>query len=93
MNEISRLRGVTQVSLHPEEPVERQRYKPRYSGTFGVLDIGTSKIVCVIARVESDGSPRVLGCGWQKGRGVRAGAIVDIEDAERAIRLAVAPDQ
>ena len=89
MNEISRLRGVTQAVDLIEEPAERPRLKPRYSGAFGVLDIGTSKIVCVIARVESDGSPRVLGCGWQRGRGVRAGAIVDIEEAERAIRAAV----
>jgi cell division protein FtsA len=32
---------------------------------------------------------RVLGFGWQRGRGVRAGGIVDLEDAERAIRAAV----
>ncbi len=89
MNEMSRLRSMPQLPGPPEEPPEKPRLKPRYSGAFGVLDIGTSKIVCVIARVESDGSVRVLGFGWQKGRGVRAGAIVDIEEAERAIRAAV----
>ena len=89
MNEILRLRGFNQITIPPEEPPERPRLRPRHSGPFGVLDIGTSKIVCIIARVESDGSLRVLGSGWQKGRGVRAGAIVDIEDAERAIRAAV----
>ncbi len=54
-----------------------------------MLDIGTTKIVCIIGRVESDFSMRVLGFGWQKGRGVRGGGILDIEDAERAIRAAV----
>ena len=32
---------------------------------------------------------RVLGFGWQKGRGVRGGGITDLEEAERAIRAAV----
>jgi len=73
----------------PVEPAEPTRARPRQSGPFGVLDIGTSKIVCVIGRVESDFSMRVLGFGWQKGRGVRAGGVTDIEEAERAIRAAV----
>jgi cell division protein FtsA len=72
-----------------DEPPEPSRIRPRQSGAFGVLDIGTTKIVCVIARVESDGSTRVIGFGWQKGRGIRGGGIMDIEDAERAIRAAV----
>jgi NAD(P)-dependent dehydrogenase (short-subunit alcohol dehydrogenase family) len=54
-----------------------------------VLDIGSTKVVCLIARIESDGSPRVLGFGWQRGRGVKGGSIVDLEEAERAIRAAV----
>jgi cell division protein FtsA len=69
------------------DPPTRQWLRP--SGPIGVLDIGTTKIVCVIGRVESDGSTRALGFGWQRGRGVRNGGIVDIEDAERAIRAAV----
>ena len=48
-----------------------------------------TKIVCVIGRIEYDGEPRVLGFGWQRARGVRGGGIVDIEEAERAIRAAV----
>ena len=55
-----------------------------------MLDIGTTKIACLIGRTESDGTLRVLGFGWQRGRGVRAGGIVDIEDAEHAIRAASA---
>ncbi len=67
----------------------RPSYRPRQSGPFGVLDIGSTKIACIIGRVESDLSLRVLGFGWQKGNGIRAGGIVDLEAAERAIRACV----
>ena len=59
------------------------------SGPFGVVDIGTTKIACLIGRVESDGSLRVLGFGWQKGRGLNSGDITDLEAAEKAIRACV----
>ncbi|HYZ31792.1 MAG TPA: cell division protein FtsA [Crenalkalicoccus sp.] len=72
-----------------EPPAERRRRRGAKSGAFGVLDIGTTKIVCLIARIEGDGEPRVLGFGWQRARGVKAGSIVDLEEAERAIRAAV----
>ena len=83
MNEMSRR------LLPPTEPEEPARPRAHRAGPFGVLDIGTTKVACLIGRTESDGSLRVLGFGWQRGRGVRAGGIVDIEDAERAIRAAV----
>ena len=70
----------------PSEPDEPSRQRSGRTGTFGVLDIGTTKIACLIGRIESDGTPRVLGFGWQKGRGVRAGGVADLEEAERAIR-------
>jgi cell division protein FtsA len=60
------------------------------SGPYGVLDIGSSKVVCLIGRVESDGRPRVLGYGWQRARGVKGGNIVDMQEAEHSIRAAVA---
>jgi cell division protein FtsA len=83
MNEMSRR------LLPPLDPEEPQRLRPHRAGVFGVLDIGTTKIACLIGRTESDGALRVLGFGWQRGRGVRGGGIVDLEDAERAIRAAV----
>jgi cell division protein FtsA len=84
MNEMSRR------LLPPEgEADEPPRARPHRAGLFGVLDIGTTKVACLIGRNESDGTLRVLGFGWQRGRGVRAGGIVDLEDAERAIRAAV----
>ena len=72
-----------------EPPAEPDRGRPHRTGSFGVLDIGTTKVACLIARIDSDGKPRVLGFGWQKGRGVNGGGIVDLEKAERAIRACV----
>ncbi len=84
MNDMSR-RVLPPQGLGPEEP-PRPRAR---TGLFGVLDIGTTKIVCLIGRCESDGKLRVLGFGWHRGKGVRGGSIVDLDEAERAIRAAV----
>jgi cell division protein FtsA len=65
------------------------RPRPMRSGPFGVLDIGSTKIACLIGRADSDGRLRALGFGWQKGRGIKSGGIVDLDEAERAIRAAV----
>jgi cell division protein FtsA len=83
MNDLSRR------ILPAGEEGEPSRPRTRASGPYGIVDIGTTKIVCIIGRTESDGTARVLGFGWQRGRGVRGGGIVDIEEAERAIRAAV----
>jgi cell division protein FtsA len=85
MNDMSR-RVLPPQALDPEAP---ERPRAGRSGPFGVLDIGSTKIVCLIGRTESDGRLRVLGFGWHKGKGVRGGGIVDLEEAERAIRAAV----
>jgi cell division protein FtsA len=82
MNALARLPGTV-------DPGPERRRRGARSGPFGVLDIGTTKVVCLIARIEGDGEPRVLGFGWQRGRGVKGGSIVDLEEAERAIRAAV----
>ncbi len=68
---------------------ERKRRHPRPSGPVGILDIGTTKIICMIGRCESDLSLRITGFGWERARGVRAGSVLDIEEAEQAIRAAV----
>jgi cell division protein FtsA len=84
MNDMSR-----RMLTPPNDTDEPARPRHGRSGPFGVLDIGTTKIVCLIGRTESDGSLRALGFGWQKGRGIRGGGIVDLEAAEKAIRVAV----
>ena len=58
-------------------------------GLIAALDVGTTKVCCFIARAADDGSLRVLGIGHQLSRGMRNGAVVDMEDAETSIRAAV----
>jgi cell division protein FtsA len=65
---------------------------------IGVLDIGTSKIVCLIATqrpaIGADGAallqPEFAGMGHQRSRGIKAGVIIDLDAAEHAVRAAVA---
>lgn len=64
-----------------------------------VLDIGSNKVCCLIARatprLESRVLPgrthkiEVLGLGHQRSRGIKSGVVVDLEGAEKSIRLAV----
>ncbi len=70
-------------------PPDMEPSRHTRSGPFGVVDIGTTKVACLIGRVESDGTLRVLGFGWQKGRGLNSGDITDLEAAEKAIRACV----
>ncbi|HYE51669.1 MAG TPA: cell division protein FtsA [Azospirillaceae bacterium] len=66
----------------------RPKRVPR-GGLVAALDVGSTKVVCFIARVEDTGAARVVGIGHQVSRGVRAGAIIDMEAAETAIGTAV----
>lgn len=69
------------------------------SAVLSVLDIGTSKIVCLIARLTPGDaadtlrgrthSCRILGIGHQRSRGIKGGVVVDMDAAEAAIRCAV----
>ncbi len=66
---------------------------------ISALDIGSSKISCVIAEVMAPKNRvmpgmerkllRVLGVGHQASRGIKGGAVTDLDEVERAIRLAV----
>lgn len=73
------------------------RATPR-PGTVSVLDIGTSKMCCMIARsapregghtLRRSHAVEVLGVGHQRSAGIRAGGIVDVASAEAAIRQVV----
>lgn len=72
-----------------------QRYKPSALGKTGTviaaLDIGCTKIACLIGRVDPDSRAgfTFMGGGRQQSRGFNGGAITDIEALERSVRLAV----
>lgn len=58
-------------------------------GIITALDIGTSKIVCFIAYVDSAGNVKVAGIGHQLSQGIKAGIVIDVKKAETAILSAV----
>src|ERR1700760_3191261 len=76
MGETVRLRAVGEVPA----------YRP---GFVTALDIGSSKIACLIGRAEH-GTLRILGAAWRESQGIRAGTIVSLDLAEESIRDCVA---
>lgn len=88
---------MTVVQLHGK-PAGRGTGSDRRS-ILAALDIGSSKISCLIAETvpakhrmpggAERKSLKILGLGHQVSRGVRNGSIVDVDEAERAIRLSV----
>ena len=53
------------------------------------LDIGTSKIVCIVAEVSEEGRLEVIGMGSHPSRGLRRGVVVNIESTVNAIQRAL----
>ncbi|MEI9900119.1 MAG: cell division protein FtsA [Hyphomicrobium sp.] len=76
--------------------LSRDRTDARSSEVVGLLDIGTSKVACIIAALdppERAGEPRrvrVLGFGHLRSRGLKAGVITDLAEAEATVRAAIA---
>jgi len=53
------------------------------------IDIGTTKICTLVARVEDDRQLRIMGVGIEPSRGLKRGVMVDLENATIAIARAV----
>lgn len=49
------------------------------------LDVGSSKICAVIASIEEDGAPSVIGVASQPSEGIKKGVVVNIDDAINSI--------
>jgi cell division protein FtsA len=72
---------------------------PRRSALVAALDVGSSKVVCMIARLRPHAPQQVLtrrshavemvGFGHAGARGMKAGTVIDLAQAEEAIRQAV----
>ena len=58
-------------------------------GLVAALDVGTSKIVCVIGRAEG-GALKVLGSALRESGGLKAGTVTSLDSAEESIRECVA---
>ncbi len=58
------------------------------NGLIAALDIGTTKICCLIARMGEFG-PKIVGIGHQVSAGMRNGTVVDMDALEGAVRATV----
>jgi cell division protein FtsA len=56
---------------------------------FGVLDIGSAKLCCYIARPRPGLGVQLLGRGYQLAEGLKGGEIVDTEAAEASVLAAL----
>src|SRR5690606_11982040 len=83
-------------------PIYLPRMRPlpsRRAVAVSVLDVGSTKVCCLIAKLtpRSDDAVlpgrshaiEVMGYGYQRSRGIKSGVVVDMDAAEQAIRLAV----
>ena len=86
---------VLQFGLTPKaKPVS-----PKRSALVAALDVGTSKIACLIARLKPQPAQdelrhrshtvEVVGFGHTYARGIKSGAVVDMQAAEEALRQAL----
>jgi cell division protein FtsA len=87
--------SILQHGLTPKmKPLSLKR-----SALIAALDVGTSKVACLIGRLKPNTtrdslrrrshSIEVLGFGHTSARGMKAGAVIDLTAAEAAIRQAV----
>jgi len=53
------------------------------------LDIGTSKIVAIVAELQPEGSLKVIGLGQHASRGLKKGVVINIDSTVQAIQRAL----
>jgi len=86
-------------ALHYRLTPKMKPISPRRSALVAALDVGSSKIACLIARLRPHPPQQVLprrshavevvGFGHAAARGTKAGGVVNLAQAEEAIRQAV----
>lgn len=86
-------------ALHYGLTPKMKPISPRRSGLVAALDVGSSKVACLIARLRPHPPQQVLmrrshaievlGFGHTEARGTKAGAVVNLTYAEESIRQAV----
>src|SRR6201985_1153266 len=87
--------GTSRFHTPKAKPMPHKR-----SALVASLDIGTSKIACMIARLKPcppndalrgrSHAAELIGYSQIQSRGVKAGAVVDLAECEQAVRQAVA---
>lgn len=63
--------------------------KKTENGMIVGLDIGTSKIVAIVAEINDDNELEIIGIGTHPSRGLKKGVVVNIESTVQSIQRAV----
>ncbi|WP_194744569.1 cell division protein FtsA [Thermaurantiacus tibetensis] len=66
-----------------------QLLRPKADRVIAALDVGTSKVAALIAEVDGEGPPRVLGAGVRACNGLKRGLVADMARTEDAVRAAM----
>ena len=53
------------------------------------IDVGTTKVCTLVARLEDDGKLQILGVGIEPSQGIRKGTVVDLNAASQAIARSI----
>ncbi|MEO9275839.1 cell division protein FtsA [Marinomonas sp. 5E14-1] len=53
------------------------------------LDVGTSKVICLVGEVLADGSLEIVGIGSHSAKGMKRGVVINIESTVQSIQRAV----
>ena len=56
---------------------------------FAILDISSTKTVCMVAKISNGQDLEIIGIGYNIAHGVKAGIIVDIDAAEKSVYQAI----
>ena len=85
-----------------QRAMRAMRQNAMQRGVIAILDVGTSKIACLVLRFDGESEPgegvgrmagqsrfRIIGAATTRSRGVRFGEIDAMHETERAIRTAV----
>jgi cell division protein FtsA len=57
--------------------------------TIAGLDLGSTKVVCAIAKLKEDAAPELIGVGISKSRGFKNGIVTSLKEATESIGAAV----
>lgn len=61
------------------------RRKTKLKSCLTLLDIGTSKVCCLVVRFDSNETPEIIATGYAPASGIKAGAIIDLDKATDCI--------
>ena len=80
-------------NIKQEDLFAKQFKSSQSKGVITAIDIGSDKIVCLIAKIDEitreKRAIRVIGSGYCQSKGIRNGRIINPKEAEKSIRLAL----